>query len=157
MRFARWLRRPARKMPRFWRGSRRSRLRRNNFRRATAPALSGRALSRQGMGNDRVGVAVAHPVFGFQMRDKLHMPRRHLALDDPEPMADRLAVFLFDGWKVRRWSLDLFRRHLPPPSTEAAKLPLREQNRSRPRIARRRKRRWRFGKARHKRHSGRRD
>ena len=52
------------------------------------------------MGDDGVGVAVAHLVGILQERDDLHVRQVKLVLDLVEPMRHRLTVGLFDRGEV---------------------------------------------------------
>lgn len=61
--------------------------------------------------HERVGVPMPHLMIGFQPVDHFHVFQRFDAIQQREPMLDRLPVFLFDGRKIGSGAFYFFFRH----------------------------------------------
>ena len=58
-------------------------------------------------------MTVNNHVFTLEDAHEFHVLQRPRRIHDLEPVGDRFAVSLLDGWKVGCWAIDLgFARHL---------------------------------------------
>lgn len=78
-----------------------------------------RAFRGQHMGDDGVGVAMTHAVFGLQERHEHSVLRRKLIPHEPLPFVDGATVLLLDGREVRGWPLGGFDGHGWPSRSHA--------------------------------------